>query len=227
MLKSSIVKSTSASCARASKCNTALVLPPSAMQIVMPFSNAFFVQMSREVIPFSIQVSRACMLRRQSSSLSSLILLFLSTAVCAAEYGTDIPMASIIDDIVFAVNMPPQAPGPGHEFFSTASSSASVILPAPRAPIASNDDTTVMSFPLRWPGRMDPPYKNTPMELLRRMGMSAPGIDLSQPPSVTIPSAKYPSCMVSMESAIKSRETSEYLIPLVPIVSPSEITGVP
>ena len=39
--------------------------------------------------------------------------------------------------IVFAVNWPPQAPGPGQATFSTSYSSSRLILPARYAPIAS------------------------------------------------------------------------------------------
>jgi hypothetical protein len=74
---------------------------------------------------------------------------------------------------------------------------------------------------------MVPPYSVNPMLLFRRMGMTAPGMLLSQPLSVTIPSAAYPSCMVSMQSAMRSRDIREYFIPSIPIVSPSLMTGVP
>ena len=50
-LKSSRESSTSASCAIASKWSTAFVDPPSAITTVIAFSNAFFVRMSRAVIP--------------------------------------------------------------------------------------------------------------------------------------------------------------------------------
>ena len=50
--KSSIVSLTSAAWAIASRCSTALVEPPSAMTTVMAFSNAFFVMMSRGLMPF-------------------------------------------------------------------------------------------------------------------------------------------------------------------------------
>ena len=49
-----------------------------------------------------------------------------------------------MDDMVFAVNMPPQAPSPGQAAFSMAVSSSVVIVPAAHAPMASN--TVVMSM---------------------------------------------------------------------------------
>ena len=40
------------------------------------------------------------------------------------------PIASIADDIVLAVYIPPHEPGPGQAFFSTWSNRAASILPA-------------------------------------------------------------------------------------------------
>ena len=50
-----------------------------------------------------------------------------------------------------------------------------------------------------------------------------PGIFLSHPPIATTPSKDWHPTTVSIESAITSRETNEYLIPRVPIDIPSEI----
>ena len=50
-LKSSRLRSTSASCAIASRCSTALVDPPNAITTAMAFSNASRVRMSRAVMP--------------------------------------------------------------------------------------------------------------------------------------------------------------------------------
>ena len=50
----------------------------------------------------------------------------------------DTPSSSQTVDIVFAVNCPPQAPGPGQATSSSAQSCASVILPAAWVPTASN-----------------------------------------------------------------------------------------
>ena len=57
--KSSRVRSTSASWAIAKRCRTAFVEPPSAIKMVMAFSNAFFVKISRVVIPFAIKLTTA------------------------------------------------------------------------------------------------------------------------------------------------------------------------
>ncbi len=45
---------------------------------------------------------------------------------------------------------------------------------------------------------------------------------LSHPPMVTMPSNPWQPATVSMESAMTSRETSEYFIPSVPMEMPSE-----
>ena len=52
-----------------------------------------------------------------------------STAGIDAAPGMDIPIASMADAIVLAVNMPEQAPSPGHATRSMPSRSSSVILP--------------------------------------------------------------------------------------------------
>ena len=48
------------------------------------------------------------------------------------------PSSSHTIDMVFAVNCPPQAPGPGQALFSSAPSRASLSRPAACAPTASN-----------------------------------------------------------------------------------------
>ena len=58
-LKSSSESSTLASCAMASRWSTALVEPPKAMSTAMAFSNAFFVRMSRAVMPSRIRLTTA------------------------------------------------------------------------------------------------------------------------------------------------------------------------
>ena len=50
------------------------------------------------------------------------------------EYGTAITSASIALAIVFAVYMPPHAPGPGHALRTTLSRSSSEALPATYSP---------------------------------------------------------------------------------------------
>src|ERR1700722_634226 len=54
------------------------------------------------------------------------------------------------------------------------------------------------------------------------MAIKAPGMFLSQPPMATRPSMPSQAATVSMESAMTSRETSEYFMPSEPIEMPSE-----
>ena len=54
------------------------------------------------------------------------------------------------------------------------------------------------------------------------MAIIPPGMFLSQPPTTTTPSMHCAEATVSIESAMTSRETSEYFIPVVPIEMPSE-----
>jgi hypothetical protein len=72
--------------------------------------------------------------------------------------------------------------------------------------MASN---TVTISGRRAPGRMLPPYTNTPGRLSRAMAMAQSGMFLSQPPVATTPSKPSAATTVSIESAITSRETSE------------------
>jgi hypothetical protein len=67
------------------------------------------------------------------------------------------PMASPTAAMVLAVNMPAQLPSVGQALRSMASSSAASIVPAAKAPTASNTDTMSRARPLCWPGMIDPP----------------------------------------------------------------------
>src|SRR5258707_13127733 len=72
------------------------------------------------------------------------------------------------------------------------------------------------------PGKLAPPYTTTLGRFSRAIAMRQPGMFLSQPPIATSPSKPSHPATVSIESAITSRETSEYFIPSVPIEIPSE-----
>ncbi len=61
----------------------------------------------------------------------------------------------------------------------------------------------------------------------RAKAIIAPGMFLSQPPMARTPSIACALQTVSIESAITSRETSEYFIPSVPMEMPSETVIVP
>ena len=58
--------------------------------------------------------------------------------------------------MVLAVNMPPQAPSPGHAVRSISPSSSSVMVPAAVAPTASNTDVMSVAVPLWLPGSVEP-----------------------------------------------------------------------
>jgi hypothetical protein len=55
----------------------------------------------------------------------------------------------------------------------------------------------------------------------RSSPMAAPGMVLSQATRVTRPSNMYPRAVSSIESAIRSRLTSDAFMPSVPMVTPS------
>ena len=139
--KSSIVSGTRAACAIARRCRTAFVEPPVAITTAMAFSNAFRVRIWlgriwRRMASVSARADSAVL-----SSFSD------SPAVIVEEYGRLMPMASMAEDIVFAVYMPPQEPTPGQEWRSISRSSASPIRPALYSPTASKALTTVRFLP--------------------------------------------------------------------------------
>jgi len=59
------------------------------------------------------------------------------TAGLELEYGKLMPMASIAVAIVFAVYMPPHAPGPGQHFWTISSRTERSILPYASSPYVS------------------------------------------------------------------------------------------
>ena len=207
VLKSSIVRSTSAECAIASRCRIKLVEPPSAKQVVIAFSKALRVIMSRGLRSSSSSLSTAAPAFSQSLRFGWPI------ATCAELPGRLIPSASIALAIVLAVYMPPHEPAPGMAYFSTSLSSSSVSSPLACLPTASNTET--ISIGLRCsssscgirPGKIVPPYTNTAGRLRRARAIMQPGIFLSQPPMATRPSKPSAATTVSIESAITSRET--------------------
>ena len=62
---------------------------------------------------------------------------------------------------------------------------------------------------------------------IRAIAIMLPGMFLSQPPTHTTPSISWPFTATSIESAMTSRETSEYFIPSVPMPIPSVTVGKP
>ena len=70
-----------------------------------------------------------------------------SSAAIVEEYGKAMPMASMAEDMVLAVNMPPQEPTPGQEWRSISCNSALSMRPAPYWPTASKVLPMVRFFP--------------------------------------------------------------------------------
>ena len=62
---------------------------------------------------------------------------------------------------------------------------------------------------------------------MRAMAIIPPGMFLSQPPTTSAPSMAWPLTLVSIASAITSRDTSEYFIASVPMPIPSVTVGKP
>ena len=128
-----------------------MVEPPVAMTPAIAFRRARFVMIDRGVTPL------------RSSSITSPPLSKATSAFFGSAAGTplnpigEIPSISNAVDIVFAVNWPPQAPAPGQARLSISRSSRASILPALKAPIASNTSWTVSRRPRYSPYMIEPP----------------------------------------------------------------------
>ena len=144
-------RGTPAECAIARRWRTAFVDPPIAMTIAIAFSNASRVRSWSGSIRRLIAPARTSAERAELSDFSA------SSAAIVDEYIRLSPIASIAEDIVLAVNMPPQEPAPGQQLRSTSWSSLSLIFLALYSPTASNALTTVRSLPRRCPGLLVPP----------------------------------------------------------------------
>ena len=101
-----------------------LVEPPTEFSIIIAFSNASKVKISLGLIFISKSLAHATPV-----SYTTLFLL-LSSAGGLALPGNAKPMASEIDAIVFAVNIPPHDPAFGHATFSIFFKSSSDNFPA-------------------------------------------------------------------------------------------------
>ena len=187
----------------ASKWRTAFVDPPTAIITAMAFSNAFLVIKSNGLISFSIAFTKVLALFSELSSFSK------SSAAIVELWGRLNPKTSMTADIVFAVNIPPQLPAPGMQFFSTSFNLFLLIFPDVNCPTASKALTTVKSSPSNFPGLIVPPYMKIEGIFILAIASMAPGIFLSQPPIAQTPSILCALQAVSIESAITSRETKE------------------
>jgi len=99
------------------------VEPPIATWSATAFSNDFFERMSEGRRSLATASMTASPDRRATSYLAS-----DSAGASAVPSGAS-PSASEIDAIVFAVNIPPQEPAPGHAWRSRSSSSSALISP--------------------------------------------------------------------------------------------------
>ena len=149
--KSSSVRRTPAARAMASRWSTALVEPPIAIVTAIAFSNAWRVSSWRGRRSWRIAATSASADRAALSAFSA------SSAAIVEECGRLMPIASKADDIVFAVNIPPHEPAPGHARRSTSRSSPASMRPALNSPTASNTLTMVRSRPAWRPGLIVPP----------------------------------------------------------------------
>ena len=134
------------------------------------------------------------------------------------------PSASTRQFIEFAVNMPEHDPQVGQAFSSirvrSASEIDSVADPA-NALIRLSPLRTVPSTRVAVPPSIGPPETNTVGMFSRSAAMSMPGVILSQLEMHTSASAQCAVTMYSIESAMRSRDGSEYSMPAWPIAIPS------
>ena len=164
-LKSSMVRSTSASRAIASRCSTAFVEPPSAITTVIAFSNASLVMIWRAVMPRRSISTTASPERCAKPSRRR------STAGGAAEPGRRHARAPRRRrPSCWRCTCRRRRPRPGQIARSMRSTSSRVILPARQAPTASKASMIVTSWPSTWPGMIEPAYRKTAGEVEPRGG---------------------------------------------------------
>ena len=121
-----------------------------------------------------------------------------------------------------AVNMPEQEPQVGQADFSIWSLSASDTCGSALCRMASTRSSLITrSASLVLPASIGPPETNTVGMLSRSAAISMPGVILSQLEMQTMASAQCALTMYSTESAIRSREGSEYSMPPWPMAMPS------
>src|SRR5438270_11614080 len=136
-------------------------------------------------------------------------------------------MASARQFMEFAVNMPEQDPQVGQADSSISSSrssetdgSAEAIIGSIRSSLAPPAaPATVLAK--AGPASIGPPYTNTVGMFSRMVAISMPGVILSQFEMQIMASAQWALTMYSTESAIRSREGSEYSMPPWPMAMPS------
>ena len=142
------------------------------------------------------------------------------------QYGAS-PRASIMQFMVFAVNIPEQDPHPGQALSSTSLSSSSEILPAAFIPTPSKTLLRSRTLPFIVPAIIGPPEMTTDGRFSFAAAIAMPGTILSQFVTRTSPSNACPFAIISIESMISSRLGRENFIPSWFIAMPSQtpITG--
>ena len=179
------------------------VEPPSAMSILMALSKAFFVMIFRGVRSSltspTIRLPLSKAIRRFSPD----------TASAVAQPGRLMPIASVTQAMVFAVNIPWHDPGPGQAHISSSARSASDISPFFTFPTASNALMRLTRWPRKVPECMGPAVTTIVGISSRAAAMSMPGVILSQFVSSTRPSNAWAVATDSTRSAISSRDGSE------------------
>ena len=137
--------------------------------------------------------------------------------------GSPRPSASTRKFIELAVNIPEHEPQVGQAFSSMRSRSVSLTLSFAESAMAEMRSSlrTVPSTRVVRPPSIGPPETNTVGMFRRSAASSIPGVILSQLETHTSTSAQCALTMYSTESAISSREGSEYSIPPWPIAMPS------
>ena len=142
--------------------------------------------------------------------------------------GRERPKASVRQFIELAVNMPEHEPQVGQEARSIAARSLSLTPSSAAATMASTRSRVwVLPFNTTFPASIGPPETKIAGMFSRIAAINMPGVILSQLEMHTIASAVWALTMYSTESAINSREGSEYSIPSWPIAMPSSTAMVP
>ena len=212
-----------ASRAIAVRCMNAFVEPDAAVQNVMAFSIDSRVIMSREPLPcFTISVIATPV---AVASIS----LFGSAAGVIAPFGRHMPIASAIPHMVFAVPKKVHEPQDPQILSSSAENSSSVIFPFLYEAAASVVCVLSSGFPFSSavPRSIGPAGKNMHGMSSLAAAMSIPGTILSHDPRRTRPASLCASAIISIESAMTSREGRMYFIPSCPCAIPSQAAGTP
>ena len=192
------------------------VEPPSAISTARAFLNASLVRILSGVISFASKSITA-----MPASFARRILSEYGAGIVPLP-GSPMPMASVRQFIVFAVNKPAHEPQVGQARLSNSLSSSSVIVPAPTEPTASKTLIRSISLPLYFPASIGPPLTATVGMFIRAAAISMPGVTLSQLGIRTSASKRWASTISSTESAMISRLGSEYFIPAWFIAMPSQ-----